>query len=177
MIPKSHRSARHCQPSRSQEEVHDSSTFTSSASPRRADPRATRSTPCMSTRMSSIRTASARKRWCSRTSSRRMFLRSRCSRSTPAACTMRRSHCWIAWSAAISVASQVFYPDAKAIEQYVRDNGINGFYLGLEERQSCCAYSQDRALQARHRRPQGVGDGCASRAIARARQRRSSCLG
>lgn len=32
----------------------------------------------------------------------------------------------------------VFYPDAKAIEQYVRDNGINGFYLGLEERQSCC---------------------------------------
>ncbi len=33
---------------------------------------------------------------------------------------------------------QVFYPDAASIEQYVRDNGINGFYLGLEERQSCC---------------------------------------
>lgn len=33
---------------------------------------------------------------------------------------------------------QVFYPDASAIEQYVSDNGINGFYLGLEERQSCC---------------------------------------
>jgi phosphoadenosine phosphosulfate reductase len=33
---------------------------------------------------------------------------------------------------------QVYYPDAHAIEQYVRDNGINGFYLGLEERQSCC---------------------------------------
>src|SRR5690606_742253 len=33
---------------------------------------------------------------------------------------------------------QVFYPDAKSIEQYVQDNGINGFYLGLEERQSCC---------------------------------------
>jgi phosphoadenosine phosphosulfate reductase len=33
---------------------------------------------------------------------------------------------------------QVFYPDAAQIEQYVRDNGINGFYLGLEERQSCC---------------------------------------
>jgi phosphoadenosine phosphosulfate reductase len=33
---------------------------------------------------------------------------------------------------------QVFYPDAQAIEQYVRDNGINGFYQGLEERQSCC---------------------------------------
>lgn len=33
---------------------------------------------------------------------------------------------------------QVFSPDAAAVEQYVRDNGINGFYLGLEERQSCC---------------------------------------
>lgn len=33
---------------------------------------------------------------------------------------------------------QVFYPDAAAIENYVRDNGINGFYLGVEERQSCC---------------------------------------
>lgn len=33
---------------------------------------------------------------------------------------------------------QVFYPDAKQIEQYVADNGINGFYLGVEERQSCC---------------------------------------
>jgi phosphoadenosine phosphosulfate reductase len=32
----------------------------------------------------------------------------------------------------------VFYPDSNALEQYVRDNGINGFYLGLEERQSCC---------------------------------------
>jgi phosphoadenosine phosphosulfate reductase len=34
---------------------------------------------------------------------------------------------------------QVYYPQAEAIEQYVRDNGINGFYLGLEERQSCCS--------------------------------------
>jgi phosphoadenosine phosphosulfate reductase len=33
----------------------------------------------------------------------------------------------------------VYYPDAQKIEQYVRDNGINGFYLGLEERQACCA--------------------------------------
>lgn len=32
----------------------------------------------------------------------------------------------------------VYYPDATAIEAYVRDNGINGFYLGLEERQACC---------------------------------------
>lgn len=33
---------------------------------------------------------------------------------------------------------EVFYPEAAALEAYVRDNGINGFYLGLEERQSCC---------------------------------------
>jgi phosphoadenosine phosphosulfate reductase len=33
---------------------------------------------------------------------------------------------------------QLFYPEATAIEQYVRDNGVNGFYLGIEERQSCC---------------------------------------
>jgi phosphoadenosine phosphosulfate reductase len=32
----------------------------------------------------------------------------------------------------------VFYPDATAVEKLVRENGINGFYLGLEERQSCC---------------------------------------
>jgi len=33
---------------------------------------------------------------------------------------------------------EVFYPQASALEQYVRDNGINGFYLGLDERQTCC---------------------------------------
>src|ERR1044071_5037756 len=33
---------------------------------------------------------------------------------------------------------EVFYPDAKLVEQYVRDNGINGFYLGVEERLGCC---------------------------------------
>jgi phosphoadenosine phosphosulfate reductase len=33
---------------------------------------------------------------------------------------------------------QVFYPDAQQIERYVGDNGINGFYLGVEERLSCC---------------------------------------
>ena len=32
----------------------------------------------------------------------------------------------------------VFYPNGEAVEAYVRANGINGFYLGLEERQSCC---------------------------------------
>jgi phosphoadenosine phosphosulfate reductase len=33
---------------------------------------------------------------------------------------------------------QVFYPDARAIEQYVGEHGINGFYLGADERLSCC---------------------------------------
>ena len=32
----------------------------------------------------------------------------------------------------------VFYPDAAALEGYVGAHGINGFYLGLGERQSCC---------------------------------------
>jgi phosphoadenosine phosphosulfate reductase len=33
---------------------------------------------------------------------------------------------------------QVFYPDAQAVERYVRDQGINGFYNGLSQRVSCC---------------------------------------
>ena len=33
---------------------------------------------------------------------------------------------------------QVFYPDAQQIERYVADNGVNGFYLGVDDRQSCC---------------------------------------
>ncbi len=33
---------------------------------------------------------------------------------------------------------QVFYPDAVRLESYVRQNGINGFYNGLAERQFCC---------------------------------------
>lgn len=33
---------------------------------------------------------------------------------------------------------RVVYPDAQAIERYVRENGINGFYNGLTERLSCC---------------------------------------
>lgn len=32
----------------------------------------------------------------------------------------------------------VYYPDAESVEKFVRENGINGFYLGLEERMSCC---------------------------------------
>jgi phosphoadenosine phosphosulfate reductase len=33
---------------------------------------------------------------------------------------------------------QVFYPDARQIEKYVSDHGVNGFYMGVDERQSCC---------------------------------------
>ncbi len=33
---------------------------------------------------------------------------------------------------------KVYYPDSAAVEAYVQENGINGFYAGLEERQSCC---------------------------------------
>jgi phosphoadenosine phosphosulfate reductase len=33
---------------------------------------------------------------------------------------------------------KVFYPDAHAVERYVRENGINGFYNGLGQRLSCC---------------------------------------
>ena len=64
--------------------------------------------------------------------------RSRSSRSIRAGCMTRRWHCSIASSVAISVASRSLLPIRKQIEQYVRENGINGFYLGLEERQSCC---------------------------------------
>src|SRR5688572_4213744 len=34
--------------------------------------------------------------------------------------------------------ARVFYPEARAIEEYVNQHGINGFYQGLEERQGCC---------------------------------------
>ncbi len=32
----------------------------------------------------------------------------------------------------------VYYPDAAQLEAYVRKNGINGFYDGVDERLSCC---------------------------------------
>jgi phosphoadenosine phosphosulfate reductase len=48
---------------------------------------------------------------------------------------------------------QVYYPDATQIENYVRQNGINGFYLGSEERQSCCGIRKvepfKRAIEGR----------------------------
>jgi len=31
-----------------------------------------------------------------------------------------------------------YYPDAKAIERYVKDNGINAFYNSVPLRQACC---------------------------------------
>jgi len=34
---------------------------------------------------------------------------------------------------------RVFFPQAAAVEQYVRMNGINGFYESLAQRQDCCA--------------------------------------
>ncbi len=33
---------------------------------------------------------------------------------------------------------KVFFPQAAAVEQYVRMNGINGFYESLAQRQDCC---------------------------------------
>ncbi len=32
----------------------------------------------------------------------------------------------------------VYYPDAQNVQNYVSENGINGFYAGLAERQACC---------------------------------------
>lgn len=32
----------------------------------------------------------------------------------------------------------VYYPDALAVERYVRQQGINGFYNGVQERLGCC---------------------------------------
>lgn len=48
----------------------------------------------------------------------------------------------------------VYYPDAQAVERYVRESGINGFYNGLPERQSCC---QIRKLEPFRRAIAGYG--------------------
>jgi phosphoadenosine phosphosulfate reductase len=72
---------------------------------------------------------------------------------------------------------QVFYPDAKLVEQYVRDNGINGFLPRRRERLSCCNIPQDRAVQARGRRPSCLGHRRASRTVARACARRTRVVG
>lgn len=49
---------------------------------------------------------------------------------------------------------QVYYPDAQAVERYVRQHGINGFYNGLPERLSCC---QIRKLEPFRRAIAGYG--------------------
>src|SRR5476651_893256 len=36
-------------------------------------------------------------------------------------------------------ALRLYYPDSGDIENWVDDNGINGFRNGLEERRACCA--------------------------------------
>src|SRR6204780_3537046 len=33
---------------------------------------------------------------------------------------------------------QLYYPDAQAVQAYVREHGVNGFYNSLGERLSCC---------------------------------------
>jgi phosphoadenosine phosphosulfate reductase len=47
---------------------------------------------------------------------------------------------------------QVYYPQAQAIEDYVREHGVNGFYNGLEQRLSCC---QIRKIEPFRRAIQG----------------------
>jgi phosphoadenosine phosphosulfate reductase len=44
------------------------------------------------------------------------------------------------------VPIEVYYPDTRAIEAYVRDNGVNAFYRGVELRQGCCAIRKTEPL-------------------------------
>ncbi len=37
-----------------------------------------------------------------------------------------------------SVPLQIFFPDTRRIEEYVAQNGVNGFYDSVELRKSCC---------------------------------------
>jgi phosphoadenosine phosphosulfate reductase len=41
---------------------------------------------------------------------------------------------------------EVHYPDARALENYVRENGINAFYRSVELRQRCCAIRKGAPL-------------------------------
>ncbi|HET9552657.1 MAG TPA: phosphoadenylyl-sulfate reductase, partial [Anaeromyxobacteraceae bacterium] len=51
------------------------------------------------------------------------------------------------------VPVEVYYPDANALETYVRANGINAFYKSVKLRQGCCAIRKaaplSRALAGR----------------------------
>ncbi|HXL83580.1 MAG TPA: phosphoadenylyl-sulfate reductase [Casimicrobiaceae bacterium] len=41
---------------------------------------------------------------------------------------------------------ELYYPDTRAIETYVRDNGVNAFYRSVELRQNCCAIRKAEPL-------------------------------
>lgn len=49
---------------------------------------------------------------------------------------------------------EVFFPRHDAVERYVRENGIDGFYASVEARKACCAVRKveplKRALAGRH---------------------------
>jgi phosphoadenosine phosphosulfate reductase len=49
---------------------------------------------------------------------------------------------------------RVYYPDPKAIEAYVSEHGINGFFNGVPQRQSCCNI---RKVEPFRRAVQGAG--------------------
>lgn len=40
-----------------------------------------------------------------------------------------------------------YYPDAQALENYVRESGINGFYDSVEKRRQCCAIRKVEPLR------------------------------
>jgi phosphoadenosine phosphosulfate reductase len=44
------------------------------------------------------------------------------------------------------LAIEVFYPDPRSLETYVRANGINAFYRSVELRQRCCAIRKGAPL-------------------------------
>jgi phosphoadenosine phosphosulfate reductase len=41
----------------------------------------------------------------------------------------------------------VFFPEAKAVEEYVNTHGINGFYNSVENRKSCCNIRKVQSLK------------------------------
>ncbi len=44
------------------------------------------------------------------------------------------------------VAVNVWYPDAGALQAYVRDNGVNAFYRSIDARIACCAVRKTEPL-------------------------------
>ena len=42
---------------------------------------------------------------------------------------------------------EVYYPDARTLEAYVRGNGINAFYRSIELRTQCCAIRKSEPLE------------------------------